>query len=107
MPSPHPLPNPTHASDALGMRLQPAAKDLVASVLPLTTHKRHRVRVAAIRAVGAIMHQGAHEMILEMVAFRWVSGNASSRDRELKRSVGLCGTVHGFARVKARLDSLP
>ena len=39
-------------------------------MLPLATHKRHRVRVAAVRAVGAVMHQGAHEMILEMVAFR-------------------------------------
>ncbi|KAG1672600.1 hypothetical protein FOA52_002080 [Chlamydomonas sp. UWO 241] len=55
---------------SLGMRLQPAAKELVACLLPLTTHKRHRVRVAAIGAVGATMFQGAHEMILEMVAFR-------------------------------------
>ena len=60
----------TPLTDALGLRLQPAAKDLVATVLPLATHKRHRVRVAAVRAVGAVMHQGAHEMILEMVAFR-------------------------------------
>jgi hypothetical protein len=55
---------------SLGLRLQPAAKELVACMLPLTTHKRHRVRVAAIGAVGATMFQGAHEMILEMVAFR-------------------------------------
>ena len=33
-------------NDALGLRLQPAAKQLVATLLPLTTHKRHRVRVA-------------------------------------------------------------
>ena len=50
--------------------MQPAAKDLVACVLPLTTHKRHRVRAAAVKAVGATMFQGAHEMILEMVAHR-------------------------------------
>ena len=34
------------------MRLQPAAKQLVAVVLPLTTHKRHRVRIAALQALG-------------------------------------------------------
>ena len=46
------------------------AKQLVANVLPLATHNRHKVRVAAIQAVRATMFQNAHEMILEMVAFR-------------------------------------
>lgn len=39
------------------MRLQPMAKQLVAALLPLTTHKRHRVRVAALQALGPLMHQ--------------------------------------------------
>jgi hypothetical protein len=41
----------------LGTRLQPVAKQLVAALLPLTTHKRHRVRVATVRALGPLMHQ--------------------------------------------------
>ncbi|PNH12703.1 HEAT repeat-containing protein 2, partial [Tetrabaena socialis] len=57
-------------NDALGPRLHPIAKQLVASLLPLTTAKRHRVRVAALQALRPTMHQGAHEMILEMVAWR-------------------------------------
>ena len=39
------------------MRLQPVAKQLVAAVLPLTTHKRHRVRIAALQALGPLVHQ--------------------------------------------------
>lgn len=42
---------------SLGMRLQPMAKRLAAALLPLTTHKRHRVRVAALRALGPLVHQ--------------------------------------------------
>ncbi|GFR41385.1 hypothetical protein Agub_g2068, partial [Astrephomene gubernaculifera] len=57
-------------NEVLGMRLQPVAKQLVAALLPLTTAKRHRVRVAALQALRPTMHQGAHEMILEMVAWR-------------------------------------
>jgi hypothetical protein len=51
-------------------RLQPASKELVAAVLPLTTHRRKAVRCAAIRAVRELMFCGAHEMVLEMVAWR-------------------------------------
>ncbi|KAG2499196.1 hypothetical protein HYH03_002777 [Edaphochlamys debaryana] len=57
-------------NEHLGLRLQPVAKQLVAALLPLTTAKRHRVRVAALQALRPTMHQGAHEMILEMVAWR-------------------------------------
>ncbi|GLI68794.1 hypothetical protein VaNZ11_013291 [Volvox africanus] len=57
-------------NEVLGLRLQPVAKQLVAVVLPLTTAKRHRVRIAALQALRPTMHQGAHEMILEMVAWR-------------------------------------
>jgi hypothetical protein len=42
---------------ALGLRLQPVAKQLVAALLPLTTAKRHRVRVAALQALRPSMHQ--------------------------------------------------
>lgn len=41
----------------LGLRLQPVAKQLVACLLPLTTAKRHRVRVAALQALRVTMHQ--------------------------------------------------
>jgi len=39
------------------MRLQPIAKQLAAALLPLTTHKRHGVRIAALRALRPLMHQ--------------------------------------------------
>jgi hypothetical protein len=39
------------------MRLHQVSKLLVAALLPLTTHKRHRVRIAAMRALTPIMHQ--------------------------------------------------
>jgi hypothetical protein len=44
-------------ADALGLRLQPVSKQLVAATLPLTTAKRHKLRIAAVQAVRAIMHQ--------------------------------------------------
>ena len=42
---------------ALGMRLMSVSKQLVAALLPLTTHKRHTVRIAALQAIRGIMHQ--------------------------------------------------
>lgn len=33
------------------------SKELVAALLPLTTHKRYRVRVAAIQAIRDTVHQ--------------------------------------------------
>jgi hypothetical protein len=41
----------------LGRRLGSTSKELVAVLLPLTTHKSHRVRVAAIGAVRDVVHQ--------------------------------------------------
>lgn len=49
--------HPSLAAETLGLRLQSVAKNLVAEALPLTTHKRHRVRIAALQAVRATMHQ--------------------------------------------------
>lgn len=46
-----------HHAAALGMRLMGASKQLIAALLPLTTHKRHRVRVAAIQAINRVTHQ--------------------------------------------------
>ena len=54
----------------LSRRLQPASKELTAAVLPLTTHRRKAVRCAALQAVRELMFVGAHEMILDMVAWR-------------------------------------
>ncbi len=39
------------------MRLHNVSTGIVASLLPLTTHKRHKVRIAAIQAITPIMHQ--------------------------------------------------
>lgn len=41
----------------LGMRLHSVSKQFVAQLLPLTTHKRHTVRIAALQAIRVIMHQ--------------------------------------------------
>jgi hypothetical protein len=41
----------------LGLRLGATSKELVAALLPLTTHKRYRVRIAAIEAIRDVMHQ--------------------------------------------------
>jgi hypothetical protein len=38
------------------MRLSTISKDIVAALLPLTTHKRYRTRIAAIEAVKDVMH---------------------------------------------------
>jgi hypothetical protein len=57
-------------AQTLRRRLQPVSKELTASVLPLTTHRRKAVRCAAIQAVRVLIFCGAHEMILEMVAWR-------------------------------------
>lgn len=58
---------------ALGHRLQPLSKQLVAAVAPLATHRRAAVRVAAVRALRVLMGVGAHEMILEISA--WLDPN--------------------------------
>lgn len=54
----------------LRRRLQPVSKQLLADVLPLTTHRRKAVRCAAVGAIRQVMFCGAHEMILDMVAWR-------------------------------------
>lgn len=51
------IPHPSHATASLGMRLHSLSKQLVAALLPLSTHKRHRVRIAALHALGPLMHQ--------------------------------------------------
>ena len=55
--------------DVYGMRLFRISKDLLAAVAPLAQRRQQRVRVAAIRAIGSLVKCGAHEMILELVAF--------------------------------------
>lgn len=54
----------------LGKRLQPVCKQLTAQVMALLTHRRKAVRCAAMGAVRRLMFCGAHEMLLEMVAWR-------------------------------------
>lgn len=44
-------------SATLGLRLGATSKELVAALLPLTTHKRYRVRIAAVEAIRDVMHQ--------------------------------------------------
>lgn len=47
----------TVPAGALGLRLGATSKELVAALLPLTTHQRYRVRVAAIEAIRDVVHQ--------------------------------------------------
>lgn len=58
-------------SAELGRRLTQGhmGKHLVAALAPLTTHQRAPVRAAAALAVGVLVMDGAHEMILEICAF--------------------------------------
>jgi hypothetical protein len=46
----------TAAADILGQRLHSVSKQLVADVLPLTTHTRFRVRVVALQTLTPLMH---------------------------------------------------
>ncbi|WIA41829.1 hypothetical protein OEZ86_009159 [Tetradesmus obliquus] len=64
----------------LGMRLSTISKDIVAALLPLTTHKRHRTRIAAIEALRDVMHLGSHNMILEMGAHEAILDMVGWRD---------------------------
>ncbi|MEW5306836.1 MAG: hypothetical protein WDW36_009274 [Sanguina aurantia] len=91
---------------ALGLRLQPVAKELVAAVLPLTTHKRHRLRVAALRCLRPIMHHGAHEMILQMVAFRDPNVIAIKAFYGDDLRVNFCGKLATDSHVMVRLEFL-
>ena len=52
-----------------GVALFRVAKEFVAIAAPLALHRMSCVRVAAIHAIQQLIQCGAHEMILELVAF--------------------------------------
>jgi hypothetical protein len=54
----------------LGRRLHAVSKELTASIMPLMTHRQKSVRCAAMQAVRKVVFCGAHEMLLDMVAWR-------------------------------------
>lgn len=54
---------------ALGHRLHQVSKVLVAAFAPLLCQRRSRVRVAALRAISAVMPFGAHETLLDLTSF--------------------------------------
>jgi len=78
---------------ALGKRLHAHGKAMVATMLPLTTHRRYRVRLAAIAAVRELMYVGAHEMILEMIAWRDPNQVAVKAFYEGELKVNFCGKL--------------
>eukprot|EP00892_Ulva_mutabilis_P010543 jgi/Ulvmu1/7861/UM004_0092.1 len=88
----------------LRRRLQPAAKQLVADVLPLTTHRRKAVRCAAVRAARQLMFCGAHEMILDMVAWRDPNSVAIKAFYEPDPKVNFCGKLATDEAVAVRLE---
>ena len=55
--------------EVLGQRLWQVSKALVAAYAPLLAHRRNKVRVAALKAVGAVMPLGAHETLLDLTSF--------------------------------------
>lgn len=56
--------------DIFGIGLHQISKEFVANVAPLLLHRHSRVRIAAIETLSKLIQCGAHEMILELVAFR-------------------------------------
>lgn len=53
-----------------GMGLHQISKEFVANVAPLLLHRHSRVRIAATETLSKLIQCGAHEMILELVAFQ-------------------------------------
>ena len=56
-------------ANVLGHRLHQVSKVLVAAFAPLLCQRRNRVRVAALRAISAVMPFGAHETLLDLTSF--------------------------------------
>lgn len=67
---------------ALGHRLGSTSKELVAALLPLTTHKRYRVRIAALGAIRDVVHQ-----VRQLGELSWnplaITGSCSAECRAL------------------------
>ncbi|KAG6547582.1 hypothetical protein Mapa_011031 [Marchantia paleacea] len=56
--------------ETCSMKLKPVAKQLISVILRSLSHNRHRVRVAAVRAIHRLVLCGAHESIYDLTAFR-------------------------------------
>ena len=54
----------------LDRRLTPRSKKLAWTFAPNLTHRRAKVRVATLEAMRPLIHCGAHETILDLVAFK-------------------------------------
>ena len=54
----------------LDRRLTPVSKKLAWTFAPNLTHRRAKVRVATLEAMRPLIHCGAHETILDLVAFK-------------------------------------
>ena len=84
---------------ALGKRLHAVSKQLVAMLLPTTTHRRQKTRIAAIEALQDAMFCGGHEMILQMIAWQDPHQVAIKAFYEGEVKVNFCG--------KLALDPVP
>ncbi|CAG9467341.1 unnamed protein product [Pedinophyceae sp. YPF-701] len=82
------------------------SKPLAAAVMPLTTHRRSAVRVAALRALGPLMMCGAQELILDMVGWRDPNVVAIKAFYEGEVKVNFCGKLITDASVPVRLAFL-
>lgn len=82
----------------IGRRLQPVCKELTAQVMGLLTHRRKAVRCAAMGAVRQLIFCGAHEMLLDMVAWRDPNMVAIKAFYEPDTKVASPLNVHAFRK---------
>ena len=54
----------------LGAKLWMVSKIMLAGYAPVLSHRRQQVRVSAIRAISALVFNGAHESLLDLCSFR-------------------------------------
>ena len=58
----------------LGAKLWMVSKIMLAGYAPVLSHRRQQVRVSAIRAISALVFNGAHESLLDLCSFRDPNG---------------------------------
>ncbi|KAL0032856.1 hypothetical protein WJX77_002978 [Trebouxia sp. C0004] len=90
--------------ETVGMMLFSVSKQLMAAVMPLLTHKRHKVRIEAIRTVRKLAHMGGHEMVLQMVAWQDPQAIAIKAFYEPDLHVNFCAKLATDPVVQVRLE---
>ncbi|KAA6425568.1 MAG: hypothetical protein FRX49_04465 [Trebouxia sp. A1-2] len=89
--------------ETVGMMLFSVSKQLMAAVMPLLTHKRHKVRIEASCTVKKLAHMGGHEMVLQMVAWQDPQAIAIKAFYEPDLHVNFCAKLATDPVVQVRL----